>query len=82
MTQDNREVVPSVVVDPDQYREVLARMDQIDEKIEFVSAEIAQRYGKKIGRDIGILYGACAALIIVLGYVMLRMPDLVVIWTQ
>jgi len=71
MAQDNREVIPSVVVDPDQYREVLARLDEIDEKVEFFSAEVSQRYGKKIGRDIGILYGVCAGLIIVLAYYML-----------
>lgn len=71
MAQDNREVVPSVVVDADQYRDVLAKMAQIDEKVEFVGAEIAQRYGKKLGRDIGVLYGVCAGLIIVLAYVVL-----------
>lgn len=71
MTQDNREVVPNVVVDPDQYRDVLAKLAEIDEKIEFVSAEIAQRHGKKVGRDIGMLYGICGGLIIVLAYYLL-----------
>lgn len=71
MAQNNRDVVPSVVVDPDQYREVLDKLAKIDEKIEFVSAEIAQRQGKKIGRDIGILYGVCGGLILVLAYYLL-----------
>ncbi|TRZ67020.1 MAG: tetrahydromethanopterin S-methyltransferase subunit G [Methanothrix sp.] len=71
MAEDNREVVPGVVVDPDQYREVLDKLAEIDEKIEFVSAEIAQRHGKKIGRDIGVLYGACGGLILVLAYYLL-----------
>lgn len=71
MVEDNREVVPGVVVDPDQYREVLDKLAEIDEKIEFVSAEIAQRHGKKIGRDIGVLYGACGGLILVLAYYLL-----------
>ena len=71
MAQDNRDVVPSVVVDQDQYRDVLAKLAKIDEKIEFVSAEIAQRQGKKLGRDIGILYGACGGLILVLAYYLL-----------
>ncbi|UEC42909.1 MAG: Tetrahydromethanopterin S-methyltransferase subunit G [Methanothrix sp.] len=71
MAQDNREVVPSVVVDQDQYTQVLEKLAKIDQKIEFVSAEMAQRQGKKLGRDIGILYGACGGLIIVLAYYLL-----------
>ncbi|MHC1595107.1 MAG: tetrahydromethanopterin S-methyltransferase subunit MtrG [Methanotrichaceae archaeon] len=71
MAEDNREVVPGVVVDPDQYREVLDKLAEIDERIEFVSTEIAQRHGKKIGRDIGVLYGACGGLILVLAYYLL-----------
>lgn len=71
MAEDNREVVPGVVVDQDQYREVLNKLAEIDERIEFVSAEIAQRHGKKIGRDIGVLYGACGGLILVLAYYLL-----------
>lgn len=71
MVEDNREVVPGVVVDQDQYGEVLDKLAEIDEKIEFVSAEIAQRHGKKIGRDIGVLYGACGGLILVLAYYLL-----------
>ncbi|MDF0593931.1 tetrahydromethanopterin S-methyltransferase subunit G [Methanotrichaceae archaeon M04Ac] len=71
MAQDNRDVVPSVVVDQDQYTQVLEKLAKIDQKIEFVSAEMAQRQGKKIGRDIGILYGACGGIIIVLAYYLL-----------
>lgn len=71
MAQDNREVVPSVVVDQEQYTLVLEKLAKIDQKIEFVSAEMAQRQGKKVGRDIGILYGACGGLIIVLAYYLL-----------
>ncbi|MCR3882935.1 MAG: tetrahydromethanopterin S-methyltransferase subunit G [Methanothrix sp.] len=71
MAQDNRDVVPSVVVDQDQYTQVLEKLAKIDQKIEFVSAEMAQRQGKKIGRDIGILYGACGGVIIVLAYYLL-----------
>ncbi len=71
MAQNNREVVPSVVVDQEQYTQVLEKLAKIDQKIEFVSAEMAQRQGKKIGRDIGILYGACGGLIIVLAYYLL-----------
>ncbi|MGB3943551.1 MAG: tetrahydromethanopterin S-methyltransferase subunit G [Methanothrix sp.] len=63
--------MPSVVVDQEQYTQVLEKLAKIDQKIEFVSAEMAQRQGKKLGRDIGILYGACGGLIIVLAYYLL-----------
>ncbi len=65
------EKVPIVIVDPEDYKNILKRLDEIDEKIEFTNSEIHQRYGKKIGRDIGILYGICASLMIVVVYLLL-----------
>lgn len=65
------EKVPTVIVDPDDYKNILQKLNDIDEKIEFTNSEIHQRYGKKIGRDIGILYGICAALMIVVVYLLL-----------
>ncbi|MDL2260764.1 tetrahydromethanopterin S-methyltransferase subunit G [Methanimicrococcus sp. OttesenSCG-928-J09] len=47
-----------------EYEEITQRLDRMDEKIEFVRAEVAQRTGRKIGRDVGILYGVLAALIL------------------
>jgi len=70
------EKVPVVVVDPADYKNMLDKLDEIEEKIEFTNSEIQQRYGKKIGRDIGILYGIVTALMIVLVYLLL-MPVLV-----
>ncbi|MDK2892592.1 tetrahydromethanopterin S-methyltransferase subunit MtrG [Methanohalophilus sp.] len=64
-----QEKIPAVVVDPDDFNEVLKRLNEIDEKIEFVNSEIAQRIGKKVGRDIGILYGAVAGIIMFLLYI-------------
>ena len=65
------EKVPIVIVDPEDYKNILQKLDDIDEKIEFTNSEIHQRYGKKIGRDIGILYGVCASLMIVVIYLLL-----------
>lgn len=64
-----QENIPAVVVDPDDFNEVLKRLNEIDEKVEFVNSEIAQRIGKKVGRDIGILYGAVAGIIMFLLYI-------------
>lgn len=65
------EKVPIVIVNPDDYKEILLKLNDIEEKIEFTNSEIHQRYGKKLGRDIGILYGISTALTIVLVYLLL-----------
>lgn len=48
---------PQVMVDQTDYRELQKRLDSVEERIEFTMAEVAQRYGQRIGRDIGICYG-------------------------
>ncbi len=65
------EKIPSVIVNPEEYRQVMAKLDKIEEKLEFTRSEIYQRYGKQIGREIGILYGVTAALVIILAYLLL-----------
>ncbi len=71
MTEEGQIIVPHVVVDRAEYNEVLRRLDEIDEKVEFVNSEIYQRIGKKVGRDIGILYGIATGIVIVLAYAIL-----------
>ena len=66
---DAKITTPSVVTDPADFNEVLEKLNEIDEKIEFVNSEIAQRIGKKLGRDIGIMYGAVAGILIFLIYI-------------
>ncbi len=70
------EKVPTVIVNPDDYRELLQKLNDIEEKIEFTNSEIHQRYGKKLGRDIGILYGITTALTIVVIYMLLMLSPL------
>lgn len=70
--------IPSVVVDQADYNQVMARLDKVDEKLEFVNSEIAQRIGKKVGRDIGILYGVVGGMLIVLVYlIIVLMPAII-----
>ncbi|MDW5551027.1 tetrahydromethanopterin S-methyltransferase subunit MtrG [Methanosarcina sp.] len=59
---------PAAFVEPGEFNEVMKRLDKIDEKIEFVNSEVAQRIGKKVGRDIGILYGGVIGLLLFLIY--------------
>ncbi len=68
--------VPTVIVNPDDYKELLQKLNDIEEKIEFTNSEIHQRYGKKLGRDIGILYGITTALIVVVIYMLLMFSPL------
>ncbi|MEL4306184.1 tetrahydromethanopterin S-methyltransferase subunit MtrG [Methanococcoides sp. LMO-2] len=68
---DGNNTTPSVVTDPADFNEVLEKLNEIDEKIEFVNSEIAQRIGKKVGRDIGIIYGAVAGILMFLIYISL-----------
>ncbi len=70
MADDTKPVIPVAVVDPDQLREIMARLDTIEQKVEFYSAEKYMRAGKSIGRDLGAAYGVCAGLIIVLAYIL------------
>jgi len=70
------EKVPTVIVNPDDYKEVMLKLVEIEEKIEFTNSEIHQRYGKKLGRDIGILYGVSTALTIVVVYLLLMLSPI------
>ena len=71
------EKVPTVIVNQDDYKEIISKLNEIEEKIEFTNSEIHQRYGKKLGRDIGILYGICTALMVVMVYLLLMLSPLV-----
>jgi tetrahydromethanopterin S-methyltransferase subunit G len=70
MAEEGRQAVPVAVVDQEQFNQLMARLDKIDEKIEFYSGEKFLRAGKSIGRDLGTAYGVCAGLIIILAYVL------------
>ncbi len=67
---EGKEVVPVSVVDQEQFNQIMARLDKIDEKIEFYSGEKFLRAGKSVGRDLGAAYGLCAGLIIILAYIL------------
>ncbi|MDD1736913.1 MAG: tetrahydromethanopterin S-methyltransferase subunit G [Methanothrix sp.] len=67
---EGKEAVPVGVVDQEQFVQIMARLDKIDEKIEFYSGEKFLRAGKSVGRDLGTAYGLCAGLIIILAYIL------------
>ncbi len=70
MADEGKQAAPIAIVDQDQFNALMARMDKIEEKIEFYSGEKFLRAGKSIGRDLGAAYGVCAGLIIILAYIL------------
>jgi tetrahydromethanopterin S-methyltransferase subunit G len=56
-----------------EYEEITVRLDRLDDKVEFVRAEVAQRTGRKIGRAVGILYGIFFGLFLLLFFIILSL---------
>ena len=61
MSEDS---VPSVMVSPDDFNAIVAKLDDAEEKVDFTVGEYYQRLGQQTGRDVGILYGIILWLII------------------
>ena len=57
-----------VYVDPKDYAAAIKKVDGIEEKVEFTFAEIQQTEGKRLGREVGILYGFLFGALIYVAY--------------
>ena len=62
----SEESVPSVMVSPDDFNALVAKLDEAEEKVDFTVGEYYQRLGQQNGRDVGILYGIIIGLIILI----------------
>ena len=60
----SEESVPQVMVSSDDFNEIVAKLDEAEEKVDFTVGEYYQRLGQQSGRDVGILYGIILGLII------------------
>ncbi|HJH25204.1 MAG TPA: tetrahydromethanopterin S-methyltransferase subunit G [Methanophagales archaeon] len=53
-----------IAITPPEHTKLLDRLNVMDEKVEFVAGELAQKQGEKIGTALGILYGAVVGILI------------------
>ena len=54
---EEKETPVPIAITPPEHTKLLDRLKVMDEKVEFVTGELAQRQGEKVGFAIGILYG-------------------------
>ncbi len=59
------------IIDPKDYAAAIKKVDLIEEKVEFVAAEIQQSAGVTLGREVGILYGFLFGALIYITYSLL-----------
>lgn len=55
--------VPVASSSPEEYTQLVERINDMDNRVEFVAGELWQRQGEKMGFLIGLLYGALFGIV-------------------
>lgn len=64
MSEEENNSIPQVMVSSDDLKDIVAKLDDAEEKVDFTLGEYYQRLGQQTGRDVGILYGMIIGLMI------------------
>ena len=64
MSQKENNSIPQVMVSPDDFKDIVEKLNDAEEKVDFTVGEYYQRLGQQTGRDVGILYGMIIGLMI------------------
>ena len=64
MSEKENNSIPQVMVSPDDFKDIVEKLNDAEEKDDFTVGEYYQRLGQQTGRDVGILYGMIIGLMI------------------
>ena len=64
MSEKENNAIPQVMVSPDDVKDIVEKLNDAEEKVDFTVGEYYQRLGQQTGRDVGILYGMIIGLMI------------------
>ena len=64
MSEKENNSIPQVMVSPDDFKDIVEKLNDAEEKVDFTVGEDYQRLGQQTGRDVGILYGMIIGLMI------------------
>lgn len=64
MSEKENNSIPQVMVSPDDFKDIVEKLNDAEEKVDFTVGEYYQRLGQQTGRDVGILYGMIMGLMI------------------
>ena len=64
MSEKENNSIPQVMVSPDDFKDIVEKLNDAEEKVDFTVGEYYQRLGQQTGRDVGILYGMIIGLVI------------------
>ena len=70
---DEEKSIPQVMVSSDDLKDIIAKLDDAEEKVDFTVGEYYQRLGQQTGRDVGILYGLIIGLVVVMKFNLLTL---------
>ena len=60
---DEEKSIPQVMVSSDDLKDIIAKLDDAEEKVDFTVGEYSPRFGHHTGRDVCILFGLLIGLL-------------------